>query len=291
MTGVQTCALPISTQSSKLTPPICPFNKKPHDLCDNYLDIHRLANIATSDGLLLLTTNFDLLLETAGCPPNRIQHLHGAIDAPDTMKFRLNLVGRGLRGQKQRVGAVALKGRSLFVFGYSFNDEDIRQLVKGSPPVSLYWHLKNKQDWALRNISLLKSVKTPIFLSFGDLHAVFDSLAGNVAPWSIHTSANPFKLPRQNLIAEASRNIVNHEREAILAVCLTEAHCGDGLKALKKRIFDRPRCRLDVETYLALTIGFRTLRMASECLSCCQRALALLSEADGCVFARAWNLR
>ena len=31
-------------RSSKLTPPIFRFNKKPHDLCDNYLDIHRLRD-------------------------------------------------------------------------------------------------------------------------------------------------------------------------------------------------------------------------------------------------------
>ena len=36
---------PNAIRSSKLTPPPFRFNKKPHDLCDNYLDIHRSRKI------------------------------------------------------------------------------------------------------------------------------------------------------------------------------------------------------------------------------------------------------
>ena len=40
--SVPSRSTPSAIGSSKLTIPTFPFNKKPHDLCDNYLDIHRL---------------------------------------------------------------------------------------------------------------------------------------------------------------------------------------------------------------------------------------------------------
>ena len=85
----------------------------------------------------ILTTNFDLLIER--CTDAPIIHLHGRLDSPDTMALRIEQVGMGLLPGLLRQCKRILKGKKLFILGYSGRDRDVTDAISAAGPEEIWW--------------------------------------------------------------------------------------------------------------------------------------------------------
>lgn len=137
--------------------------------------LHRLiAMTVTVDNCALATTNFDRLFTRAD-PRVEPIHLHGHIDAHDTMVATIRRVGRGLLLETAERFRQALTAAStLIVLGYSGNDDDVMSEIVHHAPARIVWVVRDANDWALTNISRLAHV-THLEVAAADLREVADA--------------------------------------------------------------------------------------------------------------------
>lgn len=110
---------------------------------------HRfLAWSARRFGCELLTTNFDVLLERAGAPPERVLKLHGTLDDLEGARFTVDNVFQPLAKNLDRDTKARIAGKTLLVIGYRGEDEFdvVPTLLQGSrPPARVLWIVHDRR--------------------------------------------------------------------------------------------------------------------------------------------------
>ncbi len=97
-----------------------------------------LAYLVSTFNQPLLTTNFDTLIE-ARLARGHVNHLHGSVGSPHELVFRINQVGRGLDSRLRSTVSSALRGRTVYVLGYSGADRDIIRALRDGDERRLVW--------------------------------------------------------------------------------------------------------------------------------------------------------
>lgn len=89
-----------------------------------YSGIHRFVACCSRDyNARVMTTNFDMLLEKAGQPKERLLKLHGSLDEPKSARFTIDSVCRPLPRTLRAKMETFLSRRLLVVGGYGGMDE------------------------------------------------------------------------------------------------------------------------------------------------------------------------
>lgn len=94
-----------------------------------------LATMARDYGCRLYTTNFDLLLESAGAPGHLVRHLHGDIRHRVQIAVLLSDVSRPPPTRQTPISS----RKTLAVMGYSGNDRDIINFLSNSSYRQIFW--------------------------------------------------------------------------------------------------------------------------------------------------------
>lgn len=137
---------------------------------------HRiLAELAAKGTVRILTTNFDLLIESLPAASKRTIHLHGALDQPDTMVTRINQVGRGLEGKFRSAIQRHLSRMTLCVLGYSGADNDVWTALQSSKVDRILWLVRKPDDTAWRNLQRFGR-RHDLRVAAADLRVVFRRL-------------------------------------------------------------------------------------------------------------------
>lgn len=194
-------------------------------------DVHKaLAGFARA-GSVLYTTNFDMLLEAAGAPASRVEHLHGVVTRPASLVARIHQVRLGLPHRVEADFKRRLAGRTLCVLGYSGNDEEIRRVVSSSRLKRILWLTRDSKDWAWTNVPRYAE-RHSVLVANGDLCSL---LAVSAASTSI-TSVNPQHIERREHIittwAQSTRLV---DRYACISELMFELDDFRGAYSISKR--------------------------------------------------------
>lgn len=244
------------------------------------------------DGAAAFTTNFDLLIE--GADPrcrDLITHLHGNIDEKERATFRINIVGRGLSKALRKAFRKSVRGRALFVVGYSGADEDIRLLVRSAEPRALYWLVRpGSESYTYRNIDRLGACGYPIRVATGDLSEVLGTAAdrsvassSKLAKWKTRARVLQHRwqseIPAETRLACISSILIDIEQYA-MADCVVVKACALARESTLKLWL------MNQSTYIARMMGnFRKMsRRAAATVQLSQRLGNTYEE------AQAWNL-
>lgn len=202
--------------------------------------IHELlAEFSTRAGASLVTTNFDLLLESAASQDLPVLHLHGELSQPTQMVVRINQVGRGLSPTTEHELRRLSRGRTICMLGYSGNDTDIFLSLRSAQPRALLWLVRSEEDWAWTNIPRFDSAVAPVSAACGDLLELVHRIAGRPRADSTPATKIRSHAPHgQRSVRGWSRGLSLTDRLACLSAIfttLTEYHCAaelaeEGLK-------------------------------------------------------------
>jgi tetratricopeptide (TPR) repeat protein len=152
-----------------------------------------LAHLGEKLGQPILTTNFDTLIEATMKTAN-VVHLHGDLNRPEELVFRINQVGRGMDAALREKALTSLANRTLYVFGYSGADRDIVHVLRESSVRRLQWIVH--PDPTLRGAveSIGNSLRKECKFVAADLRRVFTVLANK---WGLNIGPKTDTLARK----------------------------------------------------------------------------------------------
>jgi tetratricopeptide (TPR) repeat protein len=131
---------------------------------------HRvLARFSDNFHVPIVTTNFDTLIEQVKVTSKPVVHVHGILTDRKQMIVRIYQVGRGLSKNVGQEAGRFIRGKTLCVLGYSGSDEDIRALFKQYKPKMIFWFVRSRKDFAIKNIQR-SFAEFKNIVSIGDLN-------------------------------------------------------------------------------------------------------------------------
>jgi hypothetical protein len=155
--------------------------KKCYDITE-YNRIHKfLAWSMLYFHSVVLTTNYDELIERAGGLKTKPVKLHGSLNMPESMRFTVNHIFSPLASEIRDSTAAKLKGRTLVVIGYRGADEFdvIPFLFEEANLLKFIWitHGDPEKDLAPETRKRLDKRGDPYFRANADdfLKAIYDS--------------------------------------------------------------------------------------------------------------------
>ncbi|RZK18362.1 MAG: hypothetical protein EOO43_12595, partial [Flavobacterium sp.] len=102
-------------------------------------EIHSiLAQLHRAYIIPIYTTNFDLLID-GFLPSNTVYHLHGDLNEISELYVILKRIISGIPLNKWMTSWKQLRGKNLFVLGYSGNDKDVLNFVDKSDVLKILW--------------------------------------------------------------------------------------------------------------------------------------------------------
>lgn len=114
--------------------------------------IHKtIAQLANTFNIKIFTTNFDSFIDTYLVSKVSISHIHGCLLEKDKMAILIKQIIRGMDSKFKLQFSKAVKDKNLYVFGYSGNDKDVRDLIKSSSPGKIFWLMRDINDSLVSN--------------------------------------------------------------------------------------------------------------------------------------------
>ena len=177
-----------------------------------------LAHCSSEYRAVLITTNFDVLLERAGARGSNVLHAHGSIDVPAEMVFRINRVGLGLATPLTRDIRALVRGRTLCILGYSGLDKDVIDAVNAARPRRVLWLARNRADVVFQSAERLKC--SSISVGIGDLQR----LVKRIRTGRLCASQEQVSQPRSRAAAVErwKKSLSSDERFAAMSAVLFE---------------------------------------------------------------------
>lgn len=190
---------------------------------------HRFAATCLALGNHVITTNFDLLIETAcltlGIPTNRtterlpatVEHvlfkIHGSLDQAESIFYTINHVYRGLGEHRLRTLRGLTDRRIMLVIGYSGLDQlDIMPAIRKCNPARIYWvnHVGTARWCSKQNVQQRHIATLPRLHYFdGNTQHVVAQLDRRLTP-HLRRKARNAKIPRARRV-RIGADILMHE--------------------------------------------------------------------------------
>lgn len=182
---------------------------------------HAILAAGSAIGAVVMTTNFDLLIEACGGSRN-ILHIHGALADLASMVTRINQVGRGLLPAIADRVKMSVAGRTLYAFGHSAADPDILAALSASTVRRVVWFTRSSLDGDIRaRLKELARVHTTVVVR-EDLAVVFQDIARSMSV-SVPSSP-PARAAGVTAVSLSPRaRLTLGERRAVLAQLLFES--------------------------------------------------------------------
>lgn len=170
-------------------------------------------------GVKLFTTNFDSLIDVLLTDENAITHLHGSLLEKENLSILIKRIIRGIENKYKLEFEHALKGKNLYVLGYSGNDKDIMDLIRTSKPEKIFWMMRDiKDSWVLNNLLDIKKQNVLLFESelgvfFSQLQVRFNLKHCKTNYPSIHKKNREY---RQKIKKDLLATLNDYKRYALL---------------------------------------------------------------------------
>jgi tetratricopeptide (TPR) repeat protein len=180
-----------------------------------------LTRFCAAHGIPIVTTNFDLLLESSAPDPVQVLHLHGDLGDPEQMVVRINQVGRGIVASAAQQFQQVVAGKTVCFVGYSGNDTDVLLALKAARPQRLLWLVRSDSDWAWTNIPRFDQTVCPVLAACGDLGDLVAQISSAViadpGPGTARGSGRQPGAARDRIVRAWSKGLSRVDRLACLA--------------------------------------------------------------------------